>query len=195
MAAQQRRIGTFTARWQCCRATERRIDQHLGPGQHLPGITQGQAQRGGKIAAGAVTDHQPPTRVDGKGGGCQMAPHGEAIVQPGWKRMLWRQPIIHRHHQHAKSSRQLHADEVMGVQVPHHPATAMQIEEARPAGGRRCTPWVVGAHSHAGQFEILDGQRWRACRGERPAHLAVGLAQTGEAVVRAVEALGFVDEG
>ncbi|MNF94453.1 hypothetical protein D3C84_771640 [compost metagenome] len=82
------------------------------------------------------------------------------------------------------------ADEIVGIQVPHHPAAAMQINDTRRTADR----WLIGTNSNTGQLEIDHMQPGGACRGKRPAHIAVGLAQPGDTAVGAVETQGFVDE-
>ncbi|MOA17429.1 hypothetical protein D3C78_1376880 [compost metagenome] len=171
-------------------AAQPRIDQNLRARQRLAGIAQCQAQRCCEIATGTVTGHQHALRIELKGPGAQRPPDLQAIIERSGKRMLRCPAIIDGDHQHTECRCQFGADEIVGVQVPHHPAAAMQVNDARRCAGR----WLIGTDGNAGQHEVDHIQPGGTCRSKRPAHLAVGQSQSGEAAVGAVETDGFLDE-
>ena len=168
--------------------------QHQQDGQ-VQIIVDGRRSNSGQIAAGAVTGHQRALGVETERPASQPAPDLQTVIERRRKRMLRREPVIDRDHQHAQGRRQFGTDEVVGVQAPYNPPAAMQINNARRATGRRRNRRLIGPHRDTGQFKVHHVEASGTWRGERPAHLAVGLAQAGEATVGAVEADGFLDEG
>ncbi|MCY1177455.1 hypothetical protein D9M73_177650 [compost metagenome] len=106
-------------------AAQPRIDQDLRARHRLAGIAQRQAQRCREVATGAVAGHQRTRRIELKRPGAQCSPDFEAIVEGRRKRMFRRQTVIDGDHQHAEGRGQFRANEVVGIQVPHHPATTM----------------------------------------------------------------------
>src|ERR1051326_1625787 len=81
-------------------------------------------------AARLPPELSPPTATDSNRAANHSSPAHASSTAAG-KRVLRRQPVIQRHHRAAAANRQGTADRIVRVEVAHHPAAAMQVEQRR----------------------------------------------------------------
>ena len=115
------------------------VDQHRADELVPCALCQLQAGAAGQVAAGAVSGDDQLAVAGGQLGGALRYPGGggQAIVLGGGKGVLRRQPVIQRDHRTTAVVRQGAAEGMVALQVPDHPATAMDVQDQRPVGSQR----------------------------------------------------------
>ena len=115
------------------------IEQQLRHQNRPPSIARQQSRPSSQTASGTVTAHDMGALGKGTSDPVQRR---HRIVDWRGKRVFWGQPVIDRNHHGAQRIGNAPTDRIMGVEISHDPATAVQIGQHTATVAH----WGVDAH-------------------------------------------------
>ena len=112
-------------------AVDRGVEENLPGDGKFPPIPGQQGEGRGQVAPGAVADEGDVLGGEAEELGMvkDLPGHGIAVLQPAGEGGLGGQAVLHRGHPAAHVPGQIETDPVIGVDVLHHPAAAVEKQQ------------------------------------------------------------------